>query len=123
MIAFALVAAGTTLAVGLVAALLLRRLPSLRLQLVALVLLALALPLAAVLVSGVVMFTSGHDLTVLAVAGPPRRPRSLPPSFSPTRFTGRSSRFVGRPSPWQAVTSRLARRRMARRRSPSWRLR
>jgi signal transduction histidine kinase len=68
VIVFALVAAGTTLAVGLVAAFGLRRLPSLRLQLVALALLALTLPLAAVLLSGVVMFTSGHDLTVLAVA-------------------------------------------------------
>jgi signal transduction histidine kinase len=68
VIAFALVAAGTTLAVGLAAAIGLRRLPSLRLQLIALALLALALPLAAVLLSGVMMFTSGHDLTVLAVA-------------------------------------------------------
>jgi signal transduction histidine kinase len=68
VIVFALVAAGTTLAVGLVAALALRRLPSLRLQLTALALLAVALPLAAVLTSGVVMFTSGHDLAVLAVA-------------------------------------------------------
>ena len=68
MITFALVAAGTTLAVGISAALSLRRLPSLRLQLIGLALLALVLPLAAVLVSGVVMFTSGHDLTVLAVA-------------------------------------------------------
>ena len=68
MILFALIAGGSTLIVGLAAALGLRRLPSLRLQLVALALLALVLPLAAVLVSGVVMFTSGHDLTVLAVA-------------------------------------------------------
>ncbi|HKF14520.1 MAG TPA: HAMP domain-containing sensor histidine kinase [Gaiellaceae bacterium] len=68
MILFALVAGGATLVVGLVAAVGLRRLPSLRLQLVALAVLALALPLAAVLLSGVVMFTSGHDLTVLTVA-------------------------------------------------------
>ena len=68
MISFALVAGGSTLIVGLLAALGLRRLPSLRLQLVALALLALVLPLAAVLVSGIVMFTSGHDLAVLAVA-------------------------------------------------------
>ena len=68
MILFALIAGGTTLVVGLVTASGLRRLPSLRLQLVALALLALVLPLAAVLVSGVVMFTSAHDLTVLAVA-------------------------------------------------------
>jgi signal transduction histidine kinase len=68
VIAFALIAAGATLAAGLLAALGLRRLPSLRLQLAGLALLALGLPLAAVLLSGVVMFTSGHDLTVLAVA-------------------------------------------------------
>jgi two-component system, OmpR family, sensor histidine kinase SaeS len=68
VIQFALVAGGCTLVAGLLVALGLRRLPSLRLQLVALTLLALLLPLAAVLVSGVVMFTSGHDLTVLAVA-------------------------------------------------------
>jgi signal transduction histidine kinase len=68
VIAFALVAAATTLVAGLVAAFGLRRLPSLRLQLIALTLLALVLPLAAVLLSGVVMFTSDHDLTVLAVA-------------------------------------------------------
>jgi signal transduction histidine kinase len=68
VILFALIVGGSTLIVGLLAAIGLRRLPSLRLQLVALALLALVLPLAAVLVSGVVMFTSGHDLTVLVVA-------------------------------------------------------
>jgi signal transduction histidine kinase len=68
VIVFALVAAGATLTVGFLAALGLRRLPSVRLQLAGLTLLALVLPLAAVLLSGVVMFTSGHDLTVLAVA-------------------------------------------------------
>jgi signal transduction histidine kinase len=64
------VAAGT-LSVGLVAAAGLRRLPTLRWQLTALALLAVLLPLGAVLVSGAVMFESGHDLTVLAavVAG------------------------------------------------------
>lgn len=68
MITFALVVAAATLGVGLVAALLLRRLPTLRLQLAALGLVAVLLPLAAVLLSGVVMFDSGHDLTILAVA-------------------------------------------------------
>jgi signal transduction histidine kinase len=68
VILFALVAALLTLAAGLVVALALLRLPSLRLQLIGLAFLALTLPLAAVLLSGVVMFTSGHDLTVLAVA-------------------------------------------------------
>ncbi|MGH3014104.1 MAG: sensor histidine kinase [Gaiellaceae bacterium] len=68
MITFALVVAAATLGAGLVAALLLRRLPTLRLQLVGLGLIAVLLPLAAVLLSGVAMFDSEHDLTILAVA-------------------------------------------------------
>jgi signal transduction histidine kinase len=68
MIGLALAVAGATLVAGLAAALLLRRLPTLRLQLAALGLLAVLLPLAAVLLSGAVMFDSGHDLTILAVA-------------------------------------------------------
>ena len=68
MIAFALVVAAATLAVGLVAAVALRRLPTVRLALVGLSLVAVVLPLAAVLLSGVVMFDSGHDVTILAVA-------------------------------------------------------
>src|SRR5262245_17118171 len=68
MIGFALIAAATTLAAGIAGAFGVRRLPSLRLQLMGLALLALTLPLAAVVLSGVVMFTSGHDLTVLAVS-------------------------------------------------------
>jgi signal transduction histidine kinase len=69
MIGFALVVAIATLGTGLIAALILRRLPSVRLQLVGLGLLSLTLPLAAVLLSGAVMFESGHDLTILLVAG------------------------------------------------------
>jgi signal transduction histidine kinase len=69
VIAFALVVAVGTLGAGLVAAFLLRELPSLRLQLAGLGLVAVALPLAAVLLSGVVMFNSDHDLTILLVAG------------------------------------------------------
>jgi len=68
VIAFALVVAGATLAAGLVAAVALRRLPTVRLALVGLSLAAVVLPLAAVLLSGVVMFDSGHDVTILAVA-------------------------------------------------------
>ena len=68
MILFALLVALGTLLVGIAAALVLRRLPSIRLQLAGLGLLAVALPLAAVLVSGVVMFDSEHDLTILLVA-------------------------------------------------------
>jgi signal transduction histidine kinase len=69
VITFAVAVALATLAAGLVAALGLRRLPTLRLQLAGLALLAVVLPLVAVFLSGAVMFDSAHDLTVLAVAG------------------------------------------------------
>jgi signal transduction histidine kinase len=68
VLAFALIVAFATLAAGIGAALLLRRLPTLRLQLLGLGLLAVALPLASVLLSGVVMFNPEHDLTILLVA-------------------------------------------------------
>jgi signal transduction histidine kinase len=68
VIEFAVVVASATLAAGLVAALVLQRLPSVRLQLAGLGVIGVALPLAAVLLSGVVMFSSGHDLTILLVA-------------------------------------------------------
>ena len=68
MITFALVVAAATLACGLVAGSALHRLPTLRLQLAGLGLLAVLLPLGAVVLSGVVMFQSGHDFTILAVA-------------------------------------------------------
>jgi signal transduction histidine kinase len=68
VIAFAVVVAVATLAAGLTAAFLLTRLHSLRLQLVALALVAVCLPLAAVALSGIVMFSSGHDMTILFVA-------------------------------------------------------
>jgi signal transduction histidine kinase len=68
LIRFALVVALATLGAGLASALALQRLPTVRLRLAALALVGVALPLAAVLVSGVVMFHSEHDLTVLAVA-------------------------------------------------------
>jgi signal transduction histidine kinase len=68
VIVFAVIVAAGTLLVGIAAALVLRRLPTIRLQLAGLGLLAVALPLAAVLLSGVVMFDSGHDLTILLVA-------------------------------------------------------
>jgi signal transduction histidine kinase len=68
VILFAVVVALATLAVGLAAAWALGRLPSVRLRLAGLALLGVALPLAAVLLSGAVMFSSGHDLTVLVVA-------------------------------------------------------
>lgn len=68
MVGFAVGVALSTLAAGILLALSLRRLPTLRLQLVGLSLVAVLLPLGAVLLSGAVMFKSGHDLTVLAVA-------------------------------------------------------
>jgi len=68
VIAFALAVALGTLVAGLVTALGLRRLPTVRLQLAGLALLSVLLPLGAVVVSGLLMFQSGHDLTILAVA-------------------------------------------------------
>ena len=68
MIVFAVVVGAATLGAGLIAAFAVWRLPTLRLQLVGLALLGVLLPLAAVVLSGVVMFQSGHDLTILAVA-------------------------------------------------------
>ena len=57
-----------TLAVGVLAAFGLRLLPTVRLQLVGLALLAVLLPLAAVVFSGLLMYQSGHDLTILVLA-------------------------------------------------------
>jgi signal transduction histidine kinase len=68
VIVFALAVASATLLAGLAAALALKRLPTLRLQLAGLVLLAVVLPLAAVSVSGAVMFSSEHDMVLLFVA-------------------------------------------------------
>jgi signal transduction histidine kinase len=68
VIVFALVVALTTLLAGLLAAAAVVRLPSLGLRLAGLALVAVLLPLAAVVLSGLVMFNSGHDLTILAVA-------------------------------------------------------
>jgi signal transduction histidine kinase len=65
---FALVSAAATLGAGIIAALLVIRLPTVRLQLLGLALVAVALPLLAVGLSGVLMFSSGHDLTILGVA-------------------------------------------------------
>lgn len=68
MIGAALMLAGATLAVGIVVALLASRLPTLRMRVVALALGSVVLPLGAVLASGLLMFDSEHDLTVLGVA-------------------------------------------------------
>jgi signal transduction histidine kinase len=63
----AAVAVATLLAGGL-AALALRLLPTVRLQLMSLALLSVALPLAAVFLSGLAMFHMGDDVKILAVA-------------------------------------------------------
>ena len=57
-----------TLGAGLVAVLLLRLLPSLRLQLAGLAALSVCLPLASVLLSGWVAFKMGDDVKILAVS-------------------------------------------------------
>ena len=67
MIATAVVVALATLAVGLALAYVLRLLPTLRLQLAGLAVLAVLLPLGAVLLSGWVMFHMGDDVKILAV--------------------------------------------------------
>jgi signal transduction histidine kinase len=63
-----LVIAAATLAVGLSLAFAIRLLPTLRLQLVSLAVLAVCLPLASVLLSGWVMFHMGDDVKILAVS-------------------------------------------------------
>jgi signal transduction histidine kinase len=68
VIGSAVAIAAATLAVGLGAVALLRLLPSLRLQLAGLAVLAVALPLASVLLSGWVMFHMGDDVKILAVS-------------------------------------------------------
>ena len=68
MIEFALIVAGATLAAGLLSALVLILLPTVSLRLTGLALVCVALPLTAVSVSGTVMFSSGHDMTLLFVA-------------------------------------------------------
>ena len=67
MIANALIVALATLAIGLALAALLRELPTVRLQLAGLAVLAVLLPLGAVLASGWVMFHMGDDVKILAV--------------------------------------------------------
>jgi signal transduction histidine kinase len=68
VIELALVVGGATLAVGLAATFGLRLLPTVRLQLAGLALLAVVIPLAAVSLSGWVMFHMGDDVKILAVA-------------------------------------------------------
>ena len=67
MIGNALIVALATLGIGLALAGLLRLLPTVRLQLAGLAVLAVLLPLGAVLASGWVMFHMGDDVKILAV--------------------------------------------------------
>jgi signal transduction histidine kinase len=67
VIVTALVVGFATLAVGLALAFLLRLLPTVRVQLAGLAVLAVLLPLGAVLLSGWVMFHMGDDVKILAV--------------------------------------------------------
>jgi signal transduction histidine kinase len=68
MIVLALVVAAGSLAAGLALAYLLRRAPTVGIQLAGLALIAVCVPLAAVLLSGWVMFHMGADEKILAVA-------------------------------------------------------
>src|SRR5437879_10308661 len=68
MIQFALIVSLSTLAAGVALALVLRRAPTVRLQLAGLALLAVGLPLAAVILGGLVMFHTNDDVKILAVA-------------------------------------------------------
>lgn len=68
MIGFALIVSLGTLVAGIALALALRLLPTVRTQLVGLALLAVGLPLAAVILGGLVMFHMHDDVKILAVA-------------------------------------------------------
>jgi signal transduction histidine kinase len=68
VIDFALVVTAATFGVGVAVALALRQLPTVRFQLAGLALLAVVIPLAAVVFSGLVMFHMGDDVKILAVA-------------------------------------------------------
>jgi signal transduction histidine kinase len=68
VIELALIVAASTLAAGLVGGFALRLLPTVSARLAGLSLLAVGLPLAAVLLSGAVMFEMGTDVVILAVA-------------------------------------------------------
>ena len=68
MIELALIVAAGSLVSGLALAFLLRRAPTVRAQLAGLALIAVCVPLAAVLLSGWVMFHMGADVKILAVA-------------------------------------------------------
>ena len=117
MIAFAVVVAIATFGAGLIAAVLLTRLRSVRLQLVALALTAVCLPLAAVTLSGVAMFSSGHDMTILLVAVASSTAALAGALLVARRIGGSIERVRSASPPSLAATWRHAPRRTAR---PSW---
>src|SRR5581483_2383491 len=89
----ALVLAAATLGVGIVAAFALRLLPTVRLQIAGLALLAVVLPLAAVLASGWVMFHMGDDVKILGVAAASALVRRSRGRASSPISAGRSTRW------------------------------
>jgi two-component system, OmpR family, sensor histidine kinase SaeS len=68
MTALALIVAAVTTAVAIAVVIAVRALPTMRLQLAALALCSVVLPLAAVLLSGWVMFHMGDDVKILAIS-------------------------------------------------------
>jgi signal transduction histidine kinase len=111
VIVFALVVAGATLLAGLGTALGLRKLPTLRLQLMGLVLLAVTLPLAAVSISGAIMFSSDHDTVLLFVAA-----AASTAAVAAALLIGQS--IAGRIERLRAASTALARGDLAARASP-----
>jgi signal transduction histidine kinase len=85
VIELALIVAASTLAAGLAGGFALRLLPSVSARLAGLSLLTVALPLAAVLLSGVAMFHMGADVVILAVAA-----ASSTVAIAAALFVGRS---------------------------------
>ena len=85
MIELALIVAASTLAAGLAGAFALRFLPTVSARLAGLSLLAVGLPLAAVLLSGIAMFHMGADVVILAVAA-----ASSTVAIAAALFVGRS---------------------------------
>ena len=67
MIAFALIVLAASLAIGFFATAAVVRMPSLRARTFGALLIVAALPLLAVVASGLVMFESTHDFVVLAI--------------------------------------------------------
>jgi len=102
MFPFAFTLALCSLAAGIAGGLALRLLPSLRLRLAGLALLASGLPLVAVVASGLIMFDTRHDALVTLIAadalGPERVTGVVMPSPRPRAARSSSPRSRGTPS-------------------------